>query len=88
MLEFIFFLYSRPVLSRGQTIEGEIGDCHSCCSQCSDELVTVLEMVSTSKVRPDREDDDRSNIYDSIVMFPPRGNTDRQIKTTVFLEQI
>lgn len=34
---------SRPVLSRGRTIDA---DCHSCCSQCSDDLVTVLEMVA------------------------------------------
>lgn len=40
----------RPVLSRGQTIEG---DCNSCCSQCSDDLVTVLEMVSSKvSLRP------------------------------------
>ena len=35
------------MLSRGQTIDG---DCHSCCSQCSDDLVTVLEMVAKQEV--------------------------------------
>ena len=36
------------MLSRGQTIDS--GDCHSCCSQCSDDLVTVLEMVAKQEL--------------------------------------
>ena len=42
----------RPVLSRGQTIEA---DSHSCCSQCSDDLVTVLEMVSKKVISKEKD---------------------------------
>ena len=56
----------RPVLSRGQTIDG---DCHSCCSQCSDDLVTVLEMVAKQEVvkRPFKVTDRLRQIRKGIV---------------------
>eukprot|EP00091_Calanus_sinicus_P020266 TRINITY_DN5441_c0_g1_i2.p1 TRINITY_DN5441_c0_g1~~TRINITY_DN5441_c0_g1_i2.p1 ORF type:complete len:142 (-),score=41.84 TRINITY_DN5441_c0_g1_i2:71-496(-) len=56
----------RPVLSRGQTIDV---DCHSCCSQCSDDLVTVLEMVAKQEVvkRPFKVTDRLRQIRKGIV---------------------
>ena len=63
VIRLVFF---RPVLSRGQTIDG---DCHSCCSQCSDDLVTVLEMVAKQEVvkRPFKVTDRLRQIRKGIV---------------------
>ena len=63
---FVIFYLCRPVLSRGQTIDG---DCLSCCSQCSDDLVTVLEMVAKQEVvkRPFKVTDRLRQIRKGIV---------------------
>ena len=61
-----FVYFARPVLSPGQTIDG---DCHSLCSQYSDDLVTVLEMVAKQEVvkRPFKVTDRLRQIRKGIV---------------------
>ena len=54
------------MLFRGQTIDG---DSLSCCSQCSDDLITVLEMVAKQEVvkRPFKVTDRLRQIRKGIV---------------------
>ena len=61
-----FVYFARPVLSPGQTLDG---DCHSFCSQYSDDLVTVLEMVAKQEVvkRPFKVTDRLRQIRKGIV---------------------